>query len=491
MEFKCNYCNKIFSSKSNLNTHIKTAKSCISSRNNDPEIEENIKIFKCEYCNAEYTSNNKLKNHLFNCTEYNFNIKYKEKIQELKEKELIIDQKSKELEFLKNHHEIDLQKIKQNYEVQINEYKNQIKELQDKFTELANNAIEKAIEKTTTTNEYDYDYDYNQFINNKNTDTYNTQNFTHIQAVNFSDENIQKTFEKLTYEDVYGGQPALAAFVNRNFFLDSNNRPLAVCNDKARQAIQYKNENNQVVKDPKAFQLVTKIAPHAEKAALRLKDQFVKTYLTKKSPKKEEKESESEGSELSAHNRPFPRNFSNFKVTLLRKKLVRMLCERLNINYDVNENKPIFDNKIKENAYTSILERLIHRVIYTAKILRKKSRKRTPNQRLSDSEDSSREYSSEYETDYEKYYEDIVEEDYFAEKDLKVKLEKLEIEKNENRKQEKAEEIVKRIEEKEWPQEKKDFYYQKLIKGIQDYQMLTINLCNFSKRLSMLLPSVT
>ena len=68
MEYKCQFCNKLFASKSNLNTHIKTAKVCINNRG-DNKVE--VKTYTCEHCNKEFTTKNKLNNHIPNCVEYN------------------------------------------------------------------------------------------------------------------------------------------------------------------------------------------------------------------------------------------------------------------------------------------------------------------------------------------------------------------------------------------------------------------------------------
>ena len=66
MEYKCEFCGKTFSTKSNLNTHVKTAKKCIKSR------EKQIitgKIYSCEYCLKVFTRTNCLQNHLKICLE--------------------------------------------------------------------------------------------------------------------------------------------------------------------------------------------------------------------------------------------------------------------------------------------------------------------------------------------------------------------------------------------------------------------------------------
>ena len=52
MEYKCQFCNKIFTQKSNLNTHIKTAKKCILNRTNDVE---KVLTFNCDFCNKKFT----------------------------------------------------------------------------------------------------------------------------------------------------------------------------------------------------------------------------------------------------------------------------------------------------------------------------------------------------------------------------------------------------------------------------------------------------
>lgn len=58
-EYKCEYCNKIFSNNSNINS----AKYCIKLRNNF--IVENQ--FICNYCNKDFTVKQKLDYHLLNC----------------------------------------------------------------------------------------------------------------------------------------------------------------------------------------------------------------------------------------------------------------------------------------------------------------------------------------------------------------------------------------------------------------------------------------
>lgn len=463
MEHNCNFCNKTFKSKSSLNYHKKTAKNCIQSRGLDDQL--NIQTFKCDYCNKECTTRFNLNLHLASCKEF---LIYK------KNEDLIL--KVKEMENQLN--------IKDNI---IKEIKDEMKNLQEKFTEMANHAIEKSIDKTTYSNENEYTQ--NNQINNKNQDTYNTVNYHNLPAVDLSDENLQKTFEKLTDKDVCEGQNGLAAFIDQNLFRDSKNRPIGYCTDKARQMMLYKGANNQIIRDPKAYKIVCRIAPFAEKAALRVKDEFVeKHYKNKPNPPKiEEKETSEESEEEKEFDFYSNRKVylpNNFKNSFLRKKLCKMVCRRSIFNYDEEKNEPVLRSESESNRYESIISRLINKINTTAKIVKKKKKKKVSRRRNSDSDSD-----SEYETDYEKYLDGIEEEDFFAEEDLRRQLEKLDREKNENRKQEKAEEIVNQIEEKEWPQEKKDFYLQKLINGIQDYQMLTINLCNFSKRLSLLLPS--
>jgi hypothetical protein len=403
-------------------------------------------------------------------------------IKSLEEMKIKLNEKESQL----NLKDDIIQEIKNDRERVLNELKN----LQDKLAWMANHAIEKAIDKPSITNEYD-NLNQNYQVNNKNQDTYNTINFNNLPAIDLSDENLKKTFEKLTPKHVCDGQNGLAAFVNENLFRDSENRPIGFCTDKARQALKYKGLNNEIIRDPKAFHIASKIAPYAEKAALRVKDEFMEKHYKNLPPPPEEDSYESESDEedppLDIYSERKVYLPNNFKNSFLRSKLCKMVCRRSIFQYNEEDNQPILRNELERNRYESIISRLINKINTTAKIVRKKRKKKSSKRsRHSDSDSQS---ENEYETDYEKYLDGIEEEDFFAEEDLHKKLDKLNREKNENLKQEKAEEIVISIEEKEWPQEKKDFYLQKLINGIQDYQILTINLCNFSKRLSMLLPS--
>ena len=91
-EIKCEFCKKIFSSKSNLSTHKKTAKYCISQHGTSLDDR-----FICTYCDKNLVTKSRLTEHEHKCKqkdEYFFNekIKEKEKSEEekLQEKDKII-----------------------------------------------------------------------------------------------------------------------------------------------------------------------------------------------------------------------------------------------------------------------------------------------------------------------------------------------------------------------------------------------------------------
>ena len=87
-EYKCDFCKKEFSTKSNLNRHCQMAKSCKNKENNDK------RLFKCQFCDKELTSKNTLNYHLNICKN-----KPQEDYIKLKEE---VKKMSQELENIKN-----------------------------------------------------------------------------------------------------------------------------------------------------------------------------------------------------------------------------------------------------------------------------------------------------------------------------------------------------------------------------------------------------
>lgn len=136
-EFICNFCNSKFSNKSNLVTHQKNAKKCLTIQN-----KENNEYI-CTYCDKNFTSKQNFSKHA--CIE-KINI-LNEEIQKLKEKliekdneiETIKNQKNDINELLKlsqdilhniNSHDVILNKIdKTIQEKRIYDYKTEIEEI--------------------------------------------------------------------------------------------------------------------------------------------------------------------------------------------------------------------------------------------------------------------------------------------------------------------------------------------------------------------------
>ena len=69
MEKTCEYCNKTFSSLSNLKTHLKSSKKCILTRNNTETNLNNIQIenHECQYCHKSFSQKIHLQTHLNTC----------------------------------------------------------------------------------------------------------------------------------------------------------------------------------------------------------------------------------------------------------------------------------------------------------------------------------------------------------------------------------------------------------------------------------------
>jgi uncharacterized Zn-finger protein len=93
MDKTCQYCNKVFSTPSNLRTHLKTSKKCTRNR---PKFNLN-----CLWCNSVFNSKDNLEKHHKNC-EADKNILYIQSLEEVKNKNNIIKEKEKEIERLNN-----------------------------------------------------------------------------------------------------------------------------------------------------------------------------------------------------------------------------------------------------------------------------------------------------------------------------------------------------------------------------------------------------
>lgn len=252
----CEYCKKTFANKSSLMNHIKKTKKCINNR----ESNESIKInYACEYCNKVFTSKQRLNLHITKCDSQQVILEKKELENKLLEKDKIIV----ELQCTINQHNSHMKKIEKQNEIQIEKFENQIKELQDTIAKLADKAISKPTIKNT---------------NNSRNVTSNTQ-YNNIQPVNLSPEHIEKVInEQISFQDVIKGKKGFVNFVVNNFLKDEKGNYKAWCPDHNRKIIRYKDENNDIVKDPSGYNIIKSIAPAFEKKSQEITDIFSSKY---------------------------------------------------------------------------------------------------------------------------------------------------------------------------------------------------------------------
>jgi len=224
--FVCEFCNKTFSKKSNLNIHKETTKSCLKLQG---KINDN---FKCDICEQIFTTNANLKQHM--------KTKCIKEIESKKETHLILSLQKENDKLKENKDRIneqiisDLRKQIEQLQKEKEEYKTEINKLQHTISQIAVNS------KGNTTN----------IINSNNTNSNNSPhlNLNNIEDIsNFLEHNLNKDVVK-------GGQKALAKLLSEKY-LTKDGVKLYKCTDASRQNFEYIDEKGEVERDVKANKL--------------------------------------------------------------------------------------------------------------------------------------------------------------------------------------------------------------------------------------------
>jgi len=251
MSIVCEFCEKEFINKYTLSKHQNTTKKCIDIQNKLLNIKvEKIKIINdCKYCNKVFTSKQSLIVHLNICNDKKLQDKILEKDKEI---EMLKKEKDREIEMLKMQNE---------------NYKEQIKDLQNKLDRIANKAIDKPTTFTTTNNTINNKFELNTFPSQKEID--------------------RKIESQFNDKYILDGMKGIAQFVYDHIVKLEDGSMAYACFDTSRQIFKYKDENGNEIKDPKAVRLRKMIKPGLLRQSQTLLDYFNDecNYLEKRKDK--------------------------------------------------------------------------------------------------------------------------------------------------------------------------------------------------------------
>jgi hypothetical protein len=214
---KCSFCDKNFSSKTNLKQHQKTAKYCLNLQN------VGISEFECAGCLKKYTTKNNLDRHKQNCNI----LYYKETISRL-EKDL--ENKNKQIEIL-----------------------------QDKIENIALKSILKP------NIQHNYQNHNNQRINN-----------IINNLIPITDEHLKQQAEFLTIDHIKNGIDGYVQYA-----LDFPLKDRIICTDFSRRKIKYKDSEGNLVDDPEMTKVTQKLFKAIEEKNSILVDEYIKELQEK------------------------------------------------------------------------------------------------------------------------------------------------------------------------------------------------------------------
>ena len=193
----CEFCNTEFSTSRALKNHQKTAKYCLEKRGKE-------KVYVCTHCNKKMTTNHRLSTHRDIC------IPYRENLIERKYDKVVSD-----------------------LQQQVHDYRQQIKELQDRLENIAL----KAVSRSTTTNNMNSKTQINNYI----------QNMMPVTSGHLLEQS-----SNLTLEHIKKGASGYAEYA-----LGGPLKNRVACVDYSRRKIKFKDTEGNVITDPE----MAKLAP--------------------------------------------------------------------------------------------------------------------------------------------------------------------------------------------------------------------------------------
>jgi hypothetical protein len=222
---ECEFCEKILSSKSALNTHQRTAKYCLNIQGKNPQDVTNK--FKCELCNKIFLNNNRYKYHKNICLPIE---SYVEDIRKLKLRISELEKENKTTE----ENLINVKQMNKDLQKEndlLIEYKN---ELREDYKDLSITAVKRPTKNVNTKN-----IQINNFIHN-------------TKPLNIKD--IKETIQMLTLDHHVKGAEGYAEYALEFPFKDK-----IVCVDVNRNKIKYKDGEGNVIEDIGFQKMMTKL----------------------------------------------------------------------------------------------------------------------------------------------------------------------------------------------------------------------------------------
>ncbi len=204
----CEFCNKSFSTTSNLNTHLKTNKKCIEIRLiNANKQDIKIECFECEFCKKIFSKKYNLNTHLKTCKIKTFiqeenplqnkDINLEEENNTLKEEIKILKEKQLKHEYELSLKEEQLKSKEEQLKSKEEQLKYALKSLEEKkqeYTELLNSFKSIKVSGKSTTN---------NTTNNTTVNNYNVQFDKMVdKLLIFSPENIKNSINNINGHDL-------------------------------------------------------------------------------------------------------------------------------------------------------------------------------------------------------------------------------------------------------------------------------------------------
>jgi hypothetical protein len=208
----CEFCENKFSSTSSLLFHQRTTKYCLAKQN-----KEILKKFTCSGCNSEFTRKQDFNRHISICKANNFTHEIVSENNKLKETLILVEKESS-------------QKDKQ-----IEDQKQQIKDLQKTIEKLASQAISRPTSTSTSI-------------------TKNTQNNYIQQLQPIMQDTLKENAHNLTIEHIKKGAKGYAEYALAYPLKDR-----IACVDYSRRKVKFKDHEGNIITDPEMNNLCVRL----------------------------------------------------------------------------------------------------------------------------------------------------------------------------------------------------------------------------------------